>query len=70
MNIYILNSFYTYLIVMIMIYIIKPNYFFYTQNNKCYFKSYGCGENKTIINIQIFSIILSILTYFLSRILN
>ncbi len=70
MNSYILNSFYTYLIVMIMIYIIKPNIFFYTQDNKCYFKSYGCGKNKTIINIQIFSIILSILTYFLSRVLN
>ncbi len=70
MNSYILNSFYTYLIVMIMIYIIKPNIFFYTKDNKCYFKSYGCGKNKTIINIQIFSIILSILTYFLSRVLN
>ncbi len=70
MNNYILNSFYTYLIIMIMIYIIKPDIFFYVEEDKCYFKSYGCGKNKTIISIQIFSIVLSIISYFLSRLLH
>lgn len=70
MNRYILNSFYTYLIVMILIYVIKPDVFFYVEDDKCYFKSYGCGKNKTIINIQIFSILLSIIIYFFTRLLN
>lgn len=70
MNRNILNSFYTYLIVMILIYIIKPDIFFYVENDKCYFKSYGCGKNKSIISIQIFSILLSIIIYFFTRLLN
>lgn len=69
MNECVLNSFYMYLIVMILIYIIKPSFLFYNIGDKCVFKNFGCGKNKTIINIQIFSIVLSILTYFLTRFL-
>ena len=69
MNECILNSFYIYLIVMILIYFIKPSFLFYNDGDKCLFKNFGCGKNKTIINIQILSIVLSILTYFLTRFL-
>ncbi len=69
MNECILNSFYVYIIVMILIYFIKPSFLFYNEGNKCLFKNFGCGKNKTIINIQILSIVLSIFTYFLTRFL-
>jgi len=69
MNDCILNSFYVYLIIMILIYLIKPEFLFYNDGKKCLFKSFGCGKNKTILNIQILSIVLSIFTYFLTRLL-
>ena len=69
MNECILNSFYVYIIVMVLIYLIKPSFLFYNEGNKCLFKNFGCGKNKTIINIQILSIVLSIFTYFLTRFL-
>ncbi len=69
MNECILNSFYVYCIVMVLIYIIKPEFLFYNEGDKCLFKNFGCGENKTILTIQILSIVLSILTYFLTRFL-
>ena len=69
MNDCILNSFYVYLIIMILIYLIKPEFLFYNKEKKCLFKSFGCGKNKTILNIQILSIVLSIFTYFLTRLL-
>ena len=70
MNDCILNSFYVYLIVMVLIYLIKPEFLFYYEEDKCLFKNFGCGENKSIINIQILSIVLSILIYFTTRLLN
>jgi hypothetical protein len=69
MNECILNSFYVYLIVMILIYLIKPDFLFYYEEDKCLFKNFGCGKNKSIINIQILSIVLSILIYFITRLL-
>ena len=69
MNECILNSFYVYLIVMILIYLIKPEFLFYYEEEKCLFKNFGCGKNKTVFNIQILSIVLSILIYFTTRIL-
>lgn len=69
MNECILNSFYVYIIVMVLIYFIKPSFLFYNEGDKCLFKNFGCGKNKTIINIQILSIVLSIFTYFLTRFL-
>lgn len=70
MNECILNSFYVYLIVMVLIYLIKPDFLFYYEEEKCLFKNFGCGKNKTIINIQILSIVLSILIYFTTRLLT
>jgi hypothetical protein len=70
MNECILNSFYVYLIVMVLIYLIKPEFLFYYEEDKCLFKNFGCGKNKTIINIQILSIVLSILIYFTTRLLT
>ena len=69
MNDCILNSFYVYLIIMILIYLIKPEFLFYYEEDKCLFKNFGCGENKSIINIQILSIVLSIFIYFITRLL-
>lgn len=70
MNECILNSFYVYLIVMVLIYLIKPEFLFYYEEDKCLFKNFGCGKNKSIMNIQILSIVLSILIYFTTRLLN
>ena len=70
MNECILNSFYVYLIVMVLLYLIKPEFLFYYEEDKCLFKNFGCGKNKSIINIQILSIVLSILIYFTTRLLN
>ena len=69
MNECIINAFYIYFAIMIAIYITKPHIFFYHNENKCLFKTFGCGKNKTIINIQILSIVLSIFSYFLTRFL-
>lgn len=69
MNECILNAFYMYVIVMILIYFIKPSFLFYNDGDKCLFRDFGCGENKTIISIQILSIVLALFTYFLTRIL-
>lgn len=66
MNDCIINSFYIYLIVMISLYICKPDFLFYNQNNKCLIKGFGCGKNKTIISIHILSIFLSIIAYFIT----
>jgi len=66
MNECILNSFYVYLIVIISIYVSKPEFLFYNEDNKCLFKKFGCGKNKTIISIHILSIFLSIIVYFLT----
>ena len=67
MNNCILNAFYMYIIFMILIYYIKPSFLFYNKGNKCLFKNFGCGENKSIITIQILSIVLAIFTYFFTR---
>ena len=69
MNECILNAFYMYVIVMTLIYFIKPSFLFYNDGDKCLFRDFGCGENKTIISIQILSIVLALFTYFLTRIL-
>lgn len=69
MNECILNAFYIYVIFMALIYCIKPNFLFYNEGEKCLFKDFGCGKNKTIITIQILSIVLALSTYFLTRIL-
>jgi hypothetical protein len=70
MNDNIINSFYVYFIIMILLFLIKPDFLIYEDKNKCMFKQFGCGKNKTIINIHLLSIILSILIYFLTRFLN
>ena len=66
MNECIINAFYIYFAIMIAIYITKPQIFFYHNENKCLFKTFGCGKNKTILSIHIVSIILSIITYFMT----
>jgi len=58
-----------YVIVMTLIYLIKPQFLFYNEGDKCLFKDFGCGENKTIISIQLLSIMLALFTYFLTRLL-
>ena len=63
MNDNIINSFYVYFIII-------PEFLIYEDKNKCMFKQFGCGKNKTIINIHLLSIILSIIIYFLTRFLN
>ncbi len=61
------NSIYMYIVVMLALYITKPSFLFYTTNeNKCLFKTFGCGENKSIFSIQILSILLSIFVYILT----
>ena len=71
MNSSLLNSFYIYLIIMVSIYIIKPEFLFYqTQNDKCLFRKFGCGKNKTIFSIHIISIILAIIIYFITYFLS
>lgn len=61
------NSIYMYIVVMLALYITKPSFlFYYNRENKCLFKSFGCGENKSILSIQILSILLSIFVYFLT----
>ena len=68
MNENISNSFFIYLVFMVIIYLLKPEFLFYNEDNKCIYKNFGCGNNKTILNIQIISILLSIFTYFIVRI--
>ncbi len=59
------NSIFMYIVVMLALYITKPSFLFYTTNKKkCLFKTFGCGENKSIFSIHILSILLSILVYF------
>lgn len=67
MNEFVLNSFYLYLIIMILIFLIKPSFLTYYEGDKCLFKNFGCGYNKTVLSIHIFSIFLCIFIYFLSR---
>jgi hypothetical protein len=70
MNDNIINSFYVYFIVMVLLFLIKPEFLIYEDENKCMFKQFGCGKNKSIMNIHLLSIILSIISYFLTRFLN
>ena len=70
MNIFILNAFYMYIIFMVLIYYIKPSFLFYNEGNKCLYKNFGCGKNKSIITIQILSIVLAIFTYFFTRFIS
>ena len=58
------NSILMYIVIMIALYVTKPSFLFYHKEKKCLFKSFGCGENKTIFSIHILSILLSIFTYF------
>ena len=61
------NSIYMYIAVMIALYVTKPSFLFYTTTNeKCLFKTFGCGQNKSILSIHVFSILLSIFIYFLT----
>ena len=41
MNECILNAFYVYVIFMVLIYCIKPNFLFYNVGDKCLFKDFG-----------------------------
>ena len=70
MNDNIINSFYVYFIIMVLLFLIKPDFLIYEDKNKCMFKQFGCGKNKSVINIHLLSISLSIVTYFLTRFLN
>jgi len=63
------NTFYIYVTVIIAIYITKPQFLFYTNQKKCLFKKFGCGQNKTIFSIHIISIFLAIITYFITNFL-
>ena len=61
------NSIYMYVVIMIALYVTKPSFLFYTTSNeKCLFKTFGCGKNKSILSIHILSILLSIVVYFLT----
>ena len=55
---------------MVLLFLIKPDFLIYEDNNKCMFRQFGCGKNKSIINIHLLSIILSIIIYFLTRFSN
>jgi hypothetical protein len=70
MNDNIINSFYVYFVIMVLLFLIKPDFLIYEDNNKCMFRQFGCGKNKSIINIHLLSIILSIIIYFLTRFSN
>ncbi len=70
MNDNIINSFYVYFVIMVLLFLIKPEFLIYEDNNKCMFRQFGCGKNKSIINIHLLSIILSIIIYFLTRFSN
>jgi hypothetical protein len=70
MNDNIINSFYVYFIIMVLLFLIKPDFLIYEDENKCMFKQFGCGKNKSVMNIHLLSIILSIISYFLTRFLN
>ena len=63
------NSIYMYIVVMVSLYISKPSFLFYHEEEKCLFKSFGCGKNKSVLSIHILSIILSIFIYFLTFII-
>ena len=58
-----------YIVVMVSLYISKPSFLFYNEEEKCLFKSFGCGKNKSILSIHILSILLSIFIYFLTFII-
>lgn len=68
MNENITNSFFIYLIIMIFLYLLKPEFLFYIDNEKCFYKNFGCGNNKSIISIHSISIFLSIFIYSIIRI--
>ena len=55
---------------MVLLFLIKPDFLIYEDENKCMFKQFGCGKNKSVMNIHLLSIILSIVSYFLTRFLN
>jgi hypothetical protein len=52
-----------YIIIIISIFLFKPNCLFNKKNNKCYFKEFGFKNNQTYITIEILSIIIAIILY-------
>ena len=64
------NAFYLYLVSMILLYLVKPNFLFYNKGKKCLFKKFGCGKNKTVFSIHIISLVLAILMYIFMTCVN
>ena len=63
------NSILVYLVIMIIIFIVKPNSLFIkkdksTFSNKCILRPFGCGKDKTMFTIHLTSICLAIVLYF------
>ena len=63
------NSICMYVVVMFSLYVTKPSFLFYNNKDKCLFKTFGCGRNKTVFSIHILSILLSIIIYFLTHLI-
>ena len=52
-----------YIIIIISMFIFKPNCLFNKKNDKCYIKEFGFKNNQTYITIEILSIIIAIILY-------
>lgn len=62
-----IKTLFIYSIINIFLFTIKPNLLF-TNDGKI--KSFGCGDNKTIISVPFLTITLSIVFYFIMTLYN
>lgn len=58
------NAIIIYITIMGLVLFIKPKKFFEKKDGKMQIIQFGCGENKSIVNIHILSACLAIVIYF------
>ena len=62
------NTIIFYIIIVILLVLIKPNFIYDHKTNK--FKSFGCGENKTLISFPVVCIGVGIVLYLIFLLIN
>lgn len=67
MNTPLIRTLVIYLIINFLLFVIKPNILF-TYDGQM--KSFGCGDNKTIISLPFLTITISIIFYFIITLSN
>jgi len=67
MNTPLIRTLVIYLIINFLLFVIKPNILF---TNDGHMRSFGCGDNKTIISLPFITITFSIIFYFIMTLSN